>query len=100
MSGNATIVMTRSVADWVGDDHERRDFLNEALAEHFTDPFCGVCEEDGEQNIEALKAYLADEPGRVLTTHHWSDGERVWVITQWGDNAEGRYTTVLFPTEY
>ena len=92
-------VMTRGVADWCATS-EVRDFVNEAIAEHLQDPEHGVCTEDGLENLNALARMGQGLAGRVLTSHIYGPSRKIWVITEWGDEAAEVLTTVLFPEEY
>lgn len=93
------VFATRGVMELLGDDV---DVLNEEVAEHYRNPRCGVCDEDGDLNEAALSDYAKGHGGRVLTVHKLWGEKKIWIITEWGTGVGGtdRVTTALLPEEY
>lgn len=58
---------------------------------HLSGDWGDICEEDKEQNDEALKL-----GNRVLSSYNLPEGGKVWVITEWDRSV----TTILLPGEY
>ncbi len=84
------VVMTRGVADFVGDDLSRRVALLELLQLHSLGDWGTVCIEDAAANERALV-----EGSRLLSAYEIGD-IKVWIITE----ADRSSTTILFPDEY
>ena len=84
------VVMTRGVADFVGDDLSRRVALLELLQLHSLGDWGTVCSEDAAANEPALV-----EGSRLFSAYEIGDIQ-VWIITE----ADRSSTTILFPDEY
>ena len=61
------------------------------LIRHSRGDWGDVCEEDRAANDEAVR-----EGYRVLSSYKLSNGEKIWIITEWDRSV----TTLLLPSEY
>ncbi len=63
----------------------------EFLCRHHRNDWGEVCGDDWRLNDESL-----DSGDRLLSAYRTSQGERLWIITEWDRSA----TTILLPDEY
>jgi hypothetical protein len=68
----------------------------EFLKHHVRGDWGDVCDEDRQANDEALI-----DGSRLLSAHHTSLGDKLWIMTEAADDAGQRSaTTILRPSEY
>lgn len=93
------IVMTRGVYDKIyGEaqcddfDDEFNAFVHESLKRYLSGDWGDLCDEDKEQNEQALV-----DGERLMGSYEDKEhGWKIWIITEWNRSV----TTILFPSEY
>lgn len=80
------IVITRGAIEILSHDE-----IQSALIRHMLGDWGDVCQEDWNQNNEAIQ-----EGQRVLSSYRSKTGNKFWIITEWDRSV----TTILLPAEY
>lgn len=85
-----SIVMTKGIANLMGEDRHFANFVNESLGRHVQGDWGDLPEEDKKENEFSLDKHL-----RLLSAYEGA-GLKIWIITE----ADRSATTILFPNEY
>lgn len=84
------VVITRGASQLLSDEN-----INEALRRHSNKDWGNVSDEDKKTNDEAY------EVGGMLLSSYTFEGQKIWVITDYGwKDTDHKVTTILLPEEY
>jgi hypothetical protein len=92
------LVATAGVNSEMREDVKFSDFVNNSLGRYRTEDWGDMCEEDREENDNAVDNISEDGKyldGRIFAVYKQGDW-KIWIITEYDMSV----TTILFPSEY